>query len=436
MVLLGLVAGCGLVLDLGSDEARSDAGSTRDDASSSGDAARADGSDPTPSGDATVAGDASPDGAVVVVPRCGGPSALFDRFDAASGYWTIARGLGAGTARPEGGVLRVTPATTAGGSTTRLLSSFAYDARNDRVAVRVPTVHPGARVVTFLELYYDDDRVAAIAHEDGVLYSYRLDGGSTGSAMAPYDATAHHWWQIREDGTGNFVFEASPDGTSWTSLHVSSAPAWTEAVHVSLGVHVRGTSAGGFAEFDDLNFDPGHAHTVYCPASSFADPFDATRVNPIRWATSPSCTVVLEDGTLKLEGGSVAEPCGIYTRHGYDLRSSHALLERVADMDDDLVFAIADATGSAAGAQCGVSGVEVSAPGGSASGGGLCPPLWRFAIDGDHIVLSTSFDASLWTDTGRLPADGLDTTAFRMLIGMEPTTGAETAHVAGYNVTP
>lgn len=424
-------AGCGLVLDVDPRDAPRDGGGggPGDGAAETDGRVRSDGS--VMPVDATTA-----DGDVVPVPTCGGPSALFDAFDEPSPYWVR---TDEGTIEVAG-TLRLTPA---GGAATRagIYSSFAYDARNDRANAQVLHVVPAAGVSTFLALIYDEANFTGIAHEGGNLTGYVVHGGAARSVSVPrpYDATSDRWWQVRGD-RGSIVFETSPDGTTWTELHRAAAPYWLESVHVGIAAQTAASpSSFESAEFDNFNLDPGRVHTSYCPPGDLMDGFDTAgpSVDALHWYTTDGCSIVEGGGVLDLAGTGAPSPvCGIYTRHGYDLRSGEAWAHRApTSTADHLVLGIGDAAGAWAWAACVFPGLHLEAPAGMAEGGSCpAPTVWRFGVTDETLAFTVSDSPTDFGTTFTVSTTGLDTKAMRVAIGVHAAGGATgTVQVTGYN---
>jgi membrane-associated phospholipid phosphatase len=81
----------------------------------------------------------------------------------------------------------------------------------------------------------------------------QVAGTYTDLAVVPYDAVRHRWLRLREAG-GTTYWDASPDGTAWTTLWRAPTPIDLSAV--TLGIAAETTqfvAAPGVAVFDNFN---------------------------------------------------------------------------------------------------------------------------------------------------------------------------------------
>ena len=430
-IAVTVACGCGLTLDFAPDDPTADAG-TRLDAAVPADGPADGSSRDTPLSDARADAprvDAGP----LVPPPCGGPSALFDDFGdgVRSPYWFPSE---PGTTTETDGHLEMDPSVSGGvPQLAAYASSFDYDAREDRVAVRVVAVHPTPGVQTVLG-YYHEPSAALIAHDDGILTAW-VDGVVD---TEPYDPVAHAWWQLRSDGSG-MHFEVSPDGVSWGPLGSGATvatPPWLEAVGVAIGTLVGpGAAASGVAVMDDFNLDPRRPagsplHAVYCDAHQLMDDFGDFTVDANRWYLG-DCPITEGGGTLKI--GATTDPmrpCGILTRHAYDLRASQAVFERAAGAaPESWAIYVVDAAAASVSAGCAADSFVVSGSDGARTTRSGCPadPYWRLEVRSGRVVASTS-DGSSWSADAPPPPTSIDTTALR--IGVASLAG----HAAGTEV--
>lgn len=281
-----------------------------------------------PDGAAGDAAMSSPDAAVPPI-VCGKATLLADDFAdgvrAPSWGWAFASG---GAARAEtGGRLVITLADmTAGSSYAGYATNRTYDLTESRVYVEVPVM---ASTATAAQVYMSaafnrpgpDDRVQFL-QESGTL-SARKDIAGTISTLwsAPWDATAHRWWQLRETG-GLLYWETSPDGVVWTTRATDGDPTNLAAVRIEIGAGTwRSETSPGTAAFDHVN-GGGPAAGVWCPAHQLTDDF-ADGVKGWQWSqgwSGSGCTTSEAGGqlTLTLSAG-VADYCGYSSHTGFDL---------------------------------------------------------------------------------------------------------------------
>lgn len=154
---------------------------------------------------------------------------------------------------------------TAGAINTALWSNItggaaSLDTVNDQVAIAMPTSSGGINTFGTISVYdatgssvyaqigvapngnggtksimrvrFDANNAMTMRVESGVFKQLQVSGGVTTSITLPaYDAHAHRWWRLREDG-GSFYADASPDGLNWINLS-SMAYTW-DATQVTL----------------------------------------------------------------------------------------------------------------------------------------------------------------------------------------------------------
>lgn len=174
---------------------------------------------------------------------------MVDDFEgtAPSGVWTLQGDTP--TISVSGGQLHITPdpqdPSWAG------MVSGAYDFDECAVWVRVPVVYSNATTgFTFFQLVGDSN--VQFEARDG-----NLEMKHMGSEVdVPYDAMAHQWWRMREQGSTLF-FETSPDGLAWTTHHSVTTPSDIGSMKLGIGL-VPGSGPSGPLEtqFDDLNGAP------------------------------------------------------------------------------------------------------------------------------------------------------------------------------------
>lgn len=70
-----------------------------------------------------------------------------------------------------------------------------------------------------------------------------------------YSSTSHRWWRLQLEA-GNWLWDTSPDGITWTNQRTSTAPSWaTSGVTLSVALQShRNNGTNDFAEFDNFNY--------------------------------------------------------------------------------------------------------------------------------------------------------------------------------------
>lgn len=159
----------------------------------------------------------------------------------------------AGTTSIVAGRLRVvTTASFPGRSTGTVLDLNSYP-----VWVEIPTlpnIGNGGTKVRFLLENGANAIFMAIENNPRIIWTQGT-GITSALGTGSYSATNHRWLRFRISGA-NLLFEASPDGLTWTTLRTVAAPAWLTSglVRATLQTYFTGTEpAPGFAEFDNFN---------------------------------------------------------------------------------------------------------------------------------------------------------------------------------------
>jgi hypothetical protein len=189
-----------------------------------------------------------------------GTSTLTDDFDdgAVGAEWNQY-----GNVDEDGGTLVLDPGGSASASTFAILQSVdTYDLRNCSVTVRaaqVPSDVPNA--YAGLAVYVDDKNYTELILGGPDLHSVTwVAGVSVGVLSVPYDATAHAWWRLREQG-GTIFYEVSQDGIGFVE-HSSVASPYSSAdlgaVRPALTSGTDGASSTSVDPtlYDDFNVPP------------------------------------------------------------------------------------------------------------------------------------------------------------------------------------
>lgn len=105
-------------------------------------------------------------------------------------------------------------------ATPSYVGASLYDLTQSSFFAKItPAPNGNGSVQTGLLIRYDRHNYVEISYgPNGQFNAYSsIDSSITTTAMPAYDATAHAYWRIRNDGdTSNIFFDTSPDGSTWT----------------------------------------------------------------------------------------------------------------------------------------------------------------------------------------------------------------------------
>ena len=231
---------------------------------------------------------------------CGTTSTLQDDFDDGVTSWQwVPYTVQPGTISEQNGQLRIDlGAGTTAGAEASDGSNYATVLRNDVVRVQVVQAASANEVETYLSFGSDPNNWLVLYHLNGILHAEVFVGGSIRSAnTATYQATAHRYWQIRENN-GHVWFEVSADATSWTSLLDAQSPALVDAGYLTLGAAAYQALGQAQASVFD-NFNVGRPRPAWCLASSLQDDFGGAALSP-EWQpkSSTGCTIAQNNGRV------------------------------------------------------------------------------------------------------------------------------------------
>jgi hypothetical protein len=267
--------------------------------------------------------------------QCGGTNLLVDNFDdglqGIDWYWSGDPGTNVFESNGEGVV--ELPANQPGNTYAAFQSARLYDLRNDSISVEVTqAANPAGTARTFLVAAYDDQNYLELSQRNGKLICARVVGGNLLiPANISYDAQAHRYWRLREDGTTTY-WETSPDGVSYmVRAQTPTAQLFPlSSIRVDLGASLNNADPNpGEAHFEGLN-GGGPSAGKWCPASSLTDDFDdGTRARAWqRFYVSPGCTLAETGGELVLTPPTNATGyCAYYSASSYDMTSSAIAVE-------------------------------------------------------------------------------------------------------------
>jgi hypothetical protein len=246
------------------------------------------------------------------------------------------------------------PANQPGNTYAAFQTKRLYDLRNDSVSVEVTqAANPAGTARTFLVAAYDGQNYIELSQRSGKLICARVVAGNLLIlADINYDAQAHRYWRMRDDGMTTY-WETSSDGASYmVRAQTPTAQLFPlSSIRVDIGASLFDADPNpGEAHFDGLN-GGGPAAGKWCPASSLTDDFDdGTRARA--WQRSyvnPGCTLAETAGELVLKPPTNATGyCAYYSASSYDMTNSAIAVEvpvMVNTMSTAEVYFTAEAEG-------------------------------------------------------------------------------------------
>lgn len=193
------------------------------------------------------------EGAAPDAPLCGSLAQLAYNFDGTGAALWMPY-MDPGMTVSESGDMLVIPLPDQKTGTAGYFSTCTYDLTGQRVFVTAAVVpRVGSRTDMYLAIGSQADAIG-INVTSGATQAYRIKGASyTQFASVAYDAVQHKVWQMREAG-GTLFWEASPDGTTFTTLYSATPPISVTAVQLLLFADaISPASTLGSAEFSKLN---------------------------------------------------------------------------------------------------------------------------------------------------------------------------------------
>jgi len=192
-----------------------------------------------------------------------------DTFDTQidTAKWTVR----AGTYAWDAGRARL---TTTYPSYSYIASAGIYDFTNSYVFVKMTVGAAGAgsreQQLAVLRPDLDNGAYLFVTGNPAVLTMRRREGGTNFQNSILYDPVAHAWIRMRMSG-GQFHYDASPDGITWTNLGFSQTTAlsMTTSTIGFLSGQYNNEGSTVFTYFDNLNVAPvvGGRPKVYTAGS-------------------------------------------------------------------------------------------------------------------------------------------------------------------------
>jgi hypothetical protein len=347
--------------------------------------------------------------------------------------------------------LDITPASNASGPHhAGYKSASFYDLTDSRVFVAVPmATNTATWAATYLTVWLPTGGGFGITESGGNLYAW---SPTQNINMVKYDALAHRFWQLREQGP-TLYFEASPDGSNWTEFAEASSLPPLGLVQVELSAGTNGAIASpGSAAFAVLN--GGQPPTgSWCPISTLTDDFNDGARGPI-WANSklPSgCGAIEVSGEVQLTPPSNAvAQCEYVSAAQYDLTSGALVLEVLGAANQQAAAGVQVSLGLTDG-PAGQDSVGLQVTGGtlyvgsSATGAIYNTPYspsshqwWRVREQAGNLYFDTSPDAKTWSPLTNF-AEPFQPNAVTVAFGLAATKAVPspgTARFANLNLLP
>jgi RHS repeat-associated protein len=145
-------------------------------------------------------------------------------------------------------------------------SNSTYDLTGRSVQVEVAQpVSQGGWSENFIEVALDGNNYFLISVGSGSLVLRSMVGGVNNQSVLTFDGTAHHYWRIRHEQSGNTInFETSPDGTAWTARKTAAVGFALTSLRFYLYAGAWGTGNGspGAAKYDNFQLVGNTPSTV------------------------------------------------------------------------------------------------------------------------------------------------------------------------------
>jgi hypothetical protein len=386
--------------------------------------------------------DAGPDAGPAA--PCGKTDAISDDFEAASiaGAWNGSFQHNGATVTQTGGHLVFAIPTTAGGF-AGYISRVTYDLTESQIFVEAPVVpNASANSEMYLELYKDGSNGIKFVLRGGRLhFQTEIAGVTSDVSSAPYVASAHRFWQLRE--SNHVVYwDVSPTGAPGTFTPLENTPDPFDLTQLFVELSAGDSSADaspGAPEFDNLNVYAG-ARTggLFCASASIHDTFDAPAPDPL-WNAGymiDSCTSTQNTGEFVVTPAAVANSyCSYVSGTAYQLAGSSIEIKVTGMVDTSTVaeaylevndptstdmMAIDQQEGSLTfrkrinNTYTNIYSVTYSP---------TAHLYWRIR-ESDGMVTAETSDGNTWTALGPPVADPIETTWIQLEIGAGTYSGA------------
>jgi hypothetical protein len=353
---------------------------------------------------------------------CGGPSAQGDDFTGPTlaVHWDPYTEAGA-TVDVDGDALRLTMQAGAPQGYVDVISDYAVRFQDDAMRAEVPTVVSDDGGTSAMALWWSNNRLLEMRKDGAELQFVLEDGGGEDITSVTYDATAHRFWQLREE-SGTTHWETSPDATVWQTHRSEPTPAFAAVVYQNFWSYVYDPPASDeVTVFDNLN----PIATPWCAADSLSDDFEDGAVDSAwrLYDNNNGCSRAEQNGTI--EFALVGQgSCTLESRTLFDLRDSAVTLHfrdvgpmhssmylrmQLFDAQDNrLEMGLTDAGDLWAEAVVGGNGQD----GETLTGYDIsASPWWRLRESGGQVHWEVSGDGTSWDTlkswTANTPLDAL-----------------------------
>lgn len=173
--------------------------------------------------------------------------------------WSYLTGVAA-----TGGELVFTPAS----STVVLLASVAsYDATNSSIVIETTALNAADQfgfglqntddTTDFIEFYCDGTVSGNLLFDEAV-------NQVTDVTTTPFNPTNHRWLRITHTG-GNWLWETSPDGITFTTQRTKAPAAGFTITKVQPYIYIAGSALPGTTKFDNFNLLPAAGASMSPP---------------------------------------------------------------------------------------------------------------------------------------------------------------------------
>lgn len=143
-----------------------------------------------------------------------------------------------------------------------LKSATAYTLTGSHILLRAYPPAPGgaasaAMSILVLSSVGGTDAGFIVDRAQNAIGLWLREGYADAGALFPaYDPAAHAWLRLRESG-GSLLWEASPNGTAWTTLRTATTPAWAASTDLAFLIEShRDVGTDDYAEADYVNLPP------------------------------------------------------------------------------------------------------------------------------------------------------------------------------------
>jgi hypothetical protein len=295
--------------------------------------------------DAGAIDGATPDASPVACGKVG--SATDDFGDGPNAIPWSTELSGTGTIAVAGGQIAFKLRTGGVDSDAEYDSNAMYEITESELSIEVvdwTTLSTSA--YAFLQFHTNNDEIADFELQGTRLTLNRKHAGAWNLLTTlTYDATADHWWRVREHA-GTVFYETSPDRMTWTT-RATDRTNGLDAGWIEIGVVQSDSPTVGRiapeAHFDNLN-GGGTPIGGFCKMASLVDPLTDITASRLRTEVKSAhgCVIDESNGAVHMTlTSTVDSDCWYQTYTPFDLTESSATVH-VPDMVNTMTVAVAD----------------------------------------------------------------------------------------------